>query len=224
MDPLPAGVSILFVGCTAEDEEVCASGRNHRVAFTPSSGTKYFGIFGRSAIGRYSFGVALDSDGNVRDAGPEIFTGPDRGPIVDPENPDSDPPSVVINASCTSTTGCLGSLVGISPMTVLFDGNATSEFPIDSAKTEWDFDISDAIGVNTRQRNARYIYEVPAGETKVFTARLTMVDTRNVPGTAQVNIEVRGGDEIIEDGGMELLSYFHTSPRASVRNKRFMGI
>jgi len=219
MTPLPAGVTILFVGCTVAEEEVCASGRTHRVDFTPSSGTKYFGIFARNGVGRYSFGVALDSDGNVRDAGPEIFTRGDTGPIdIDPNDPDPTPPSVVINATCTSVTGCLGPLVGLSPMTVSFDGNAVSEFPIDSAKTEWDFDISDAISVNTRQRNAQYTYEVLAGETKVFTARLTMVDTRNVAGIAEVNIEVRGGDEIsdAEDGSVRILVELQGSSGSNV--------
>ena len=218
MVPLPAGVSILFAECIANEEEVCASGRTHRVTFTPSSGTKHFGIFARNAVGRYSFGVAIDSDGNVRDAGPEIFATGSVEPIIDPENPAVEPLSLVINATCSSTTGCLGALVGLSPMTVTFDGNATSEFPIDSTQTAWDFDISDAISVNTRQRNAQYTYEVLAGETKVFTARLTMVDTRNVAGIAEVNIEVRGGDEIsdAEDGSVRILVELQGSSGSNV--------
>lgn len=201
LDALPSGVSVLFAGCNAQEDEVCAGGRTHRVDFAPTGATKHFGIFARNDVGRYSFGVALDSDGNARDGGPEIFETPDD-PIGDPGGgPTEEPLSLVINARCASVTGCLGQLVGLSPMTVVFDGNAISEHAIDSTQTAWDFDVNDAVQVNTQQRSGRYTYEAPPGEVRTFTARLTMVDVRGNAGTAEVNIEVRGGEDIGGGGG-----------------------
>ena len=46
----------------------CEAGEQQCVNYD-ASGTKYFAIYGRSLIGRYSFGVSLDTDGNVGDNG-----------------------------------------------------------------------------------------------------------------------------------------------------------
>jgi subtilisin family serine protease/PKD repeat protein len=170
--PLPNGVSILLVGPGTATQ------------FEPPVGdVKYFGIYGRSNIGRYSFGVAVDSDGNVSGGSTVVVDEPDT-PIFDPT-----PPAVTLFAN---------PLQGESPLTVTFSGNAVSSFPIDETQTAWDFDISDTTTVNTRERFAAYTYEVDPGQTRTFVARLTMFDTSGASGSAQVSIVVDGGG--VEEG------------------------
>lgn len=190
VQPLPAGVNFTFIGCST-GAEACATAVTHTVPFLLPAGKKYFGIYGRNAIGRYSYGVSIDSDGNKLDDGPVIQEpvsggggGVDGGAI--------DRVSVTIAATPKA---------GTSPLTVAFNGNAVSNIPIDHTQTAWDFDASDGVFVDTRERNATYTYTVLPGQTRRFTARLTMVDMEGNTGSAETQIFVDGGGTAPTPGG-----------------------
>ena len=71
--PLPANVEVLAVGCGltcgAETAGLCEAGAPQCVEFLQPAGKKYLAIYARSLIGRYSFGVKVDTDGNITDPG-----------------------------------------------------------------------------------------------------------------------------------------------------------
>ncbi|MBU0718007.1 MAG: S8 family serine peptidase [Planctomycetes bacterium] len=187
LEPLPVGVSVLAVGCglTCDVTAVgtCEAGAGQCVGFLQPSGKKYFAVYARNLVGRYSFGVAADTDGNVTDNGqlpPRSAGGTTPGTgVTDP----SAGPKVTISVS---------PLDGDSPLTVDFRGNASSVLEIDDARTAWDFDIGDDVAVDATTRNAERTYTVPAGESKTFIARLTMFDVAGNIGYAQVAIHVTG--------------------------------
>ena len=176
LEPLPAGV------------EITAVGDDLSIDISESSGRRYYGIWSRSSIGRYSFGLAVDSDGAYWDAGSTDVPG------EDPDDPGTggDTP---IGPTKPAVTIFATPLEGLSPLTVTFAGNAVSANPIDSTLTAWDFDISDAVTVDSNSRNATHTYEVPAGEQRTFIARLTMYDTEGNSGSASVAIKVDGGGD-----------------------------
>ncbi|MHC4697432.1 MAG: S8 family serine peptidase, partial [Planctomycetota bacterium] len=180
---LPAGVGVKALGCglaCGTETAECGPGMPQCVEFDASTGTKYFAIYGRSSIGRYSFGVSADSAGNVTDSG--------RLPLGAPGGGGDGQPSVEGPKVTISVTP----LEGISPLTVEFMGNAVSELEIDDSRTEWDFDIDDDDSPTSNQRNTEYTYEVLPGETRVLRARLTMYDVDGNVGTAEVAIRVMG--------------------------------
>ena len=101
------------------------------------------------------------------------------------------PPAVTIIAS---------PLEGRSPLTVNFNGNAISEVGIDKSRTQWDFDTDDHSTVDATVTSRSWIYTVPPGEIRTFTARLTMYDVMGNPGFTEVRIRVVGED--VDDGGI----------------------
>ncbi|MEK6674295.1 MAG: S8 family serine peptidase [Planctomycetota bacterium] len=193
---LPTGVTVVLSGegdnadvpdC---DGLVCEFGLDQNIILDSGNTGGFFGIFGRNAIGRYSFGVAVDSSGAVTDPGPElgltdsIDTGTGGDPTVEG-------PKVTISVS---------PLEGVSPLTVRFVGNAVTTQPIDESETEWDFDIDSEQETKANTRNAVFTYQVPAGQTRTFSARLTMADVLGNFGTATAMIRVQGaGGESTED-------------------------
>ncbi len=190
IEPLPEGVEVLTVGCeltcAADETPACEEGADQCALFLIPAGKKYFGIYGRSSIGRYSFGVAADSDGNVLDSG---IIGEGEGGGTDPGTTQPSGPAVTISAT---------PLEGFSPLEVNFKGNAVSELPIDESQTAWDFDVDDSILVNTNKRTTSHTYTVATGQSKTFVARLTMFDVADNSGFAEVAIRVHG-EQI--DGG-----------------------
>lgn len=183
----PTGVTVLAVGCPlvcGSGTGSCTAGATQCVTFEPSSVTKYFVVYARNAAGRYSWGVAADTSGNVVNAGqlppnaPASDGGGDGGgSVVTPG------PKVSIMVSPTQ---------GTSPLTVRFMGNAATDLPIDESRTAWDFDLDDGIAVDATTRNATHTYVVAAGDRRTFMARLTMFDVDGNVGSAQVAIRVDG--------------------------------
>lgn len=191
LQPLPAGVSVLAVGCeltcSSSDIAACGTGAAQCATFQ-TGGTKFFGLYGRSSIGRYSWGVAADSTGAVTDSG-VLTGGSSGGGGSGGGGVPGQGPAVTISVS---------PLRGRSPLTVNFAGNAVSEMPIDNSKTAWDFDVDDDETVNARTRNATHTYTVGDGVTRTFVARFTMVDIENEAGSAEVAITVEGN---VTNGG-----------------------
>ena len=225
IEALPAGVQVLATGCrltcTADDLPLCDCNTEQCVEFLLPAGRKFFAIYARSSGGRYSFGVGLDSDGNVRgeatlidrdhpsceETGDNGNGGSTGGGTVAP----AEGPALTIEASVTE---------GDSPLTVQFKGNAISALPIDDSRTAWDFDTSDGILVDAFTRNASHVYEAPPGQTVTFIARLTMFDTAGNPGSAQVAIRVDGppvqGTEGITSSDVEIIVSLPGNPGSSV--------
>ena len=195
IEPLPSNVEVLAVGCGlacgVDAEALCEAGAEQCVEFLQPSGNKYVAIYARNILGRYSFGVSADTDGNVVDGGelPPRSAGAGGGAaiIVDP----SLGAKVTINVS---------PLEGPSPLTVQFRGNASSVLPIDDSRTAWDFDIDDEDPVDATTRNAEHTYVVTGGGAKTFIARLTMYDNEGNVGFAQTAIRVTGSGTGIDDG------------------------
>ncbi|MBI4719546.1 MAG: S8 family serine peptidase [Planctomycetes bacterium] len=189
LSPLPEGVAITAVGCPLSCASTaaagCTAGTRHCVPVT-AGGTRYYGVYARSAIGRYSFGVSVDTDGNILDPGalpPTAADVPTDGGSSGGGTIPTSGPKLTITTSATR---------GQSPLTVSFMGNAISEAGIDETRTTWDFDIDDAVPVNATTRNAQYTYIVPSGEMRTYIARLTMYDVNGNSGSAQISIEVEG--------------------------------
>lgn len=203
--PLPEGVSILTSGCALVCRDSgsgsCEIGAEQCVEFVQPSGTKHFAIYARSGIGRYSFGVRADSTGAVTNAG-ELPPGETVGiggtggtSGGGGEGQPVERPKVTVNPSPLS---------GPSPLTVHFTGNGErGTFAIDDSRTSWDFDISDGITPDATSRTADHTYVVEAGQTKVFTARLTMHDVATPAniGFEDVNITVMGSGAAVGGGG-----------------------
>lgn len=206
---LPAGVSIPFIGCF--DDAGCAVvGGTHEVDFEPG-GKKYFAIFGRNEVGRYSYGVKIDSEGNKQDDGPVIVEPIDTDPADNPSDVPTNRVAVTIMATPRA---------GTSPLLVAFNGNAVSDIPIDETQTAWDFDAADGILVDTRERFASHTYEMPAGQTRRFRARLTMVDMEGNTGTGEVEIFVDGGGSVPPTGGggndLKIIVGTESNPTANI--------
>ena len=200
---LPDGVEVLFAGCQA-DEETCEDGARHAVSFTTNpEQKKFFALYARNEIGRYSFGVAADSTGSVRGSGPELVESLGVVPIGDTTGGSSvQDPIVAVTISATPRQG-------MSPLTVTFEGNAVSDFDIDDDKTEWNFDsIERPDDVDSTSRITEHIYDVDPGKRKDFIARLRMVDEMGNSDVASVLISVDGGesDEIGGQNEVEIIT------------------
>lgn len=219
LESLPAGVTVTATGCSlscgSDAIGTCELAADQCVGFLQPAGKLFFAIYARSTSGRYSFGVATDSDGNTRGAGEILAPLPDDetggGGGVDTPVP-VDVPAVTISASPIS---------GQSPLTVRFTGNAISARPIDESRTAWDFDTSDGTVVNASSRNTSHTYDALAGERRVYTARLTMYDIDGNVGIAQVNITVDGaasssGDGNITSGDISIVVASVNSPDSNV--------
>lgn len=183
IEALPENVSIAWVGCTNGD---CSKDADQELDFEqPEFGRRFFAIFGRNSVGRYSFGVPIDS------------TSLSTGGTADPEP--IRPPAVTITAS---------PLEGASPLTVQFNGNAISALEIDGNRTTWDFDIDDERRVDATTPVATFTYVVPPGETRRFTALLTMADVSGNEGSAVVRIRVQGptvdAGEAVDTTGIQI--------------------
>jgi subtilisin family serine protease len=153
---------------------------------SPEAGTAFFGIYARNIVGRYSWGVAVDSDGNVTDAGP-IDTGDGNGDDGDGMAvlPINEEPKVSVDASPNA---------GTSPLVVTFRGNALTNTPI--ASTEWDFgDGSPTVGEST----TTHTYTVADRDEQRFTATFTVVDEDGDVGFRSIAINVTADSS--GDGG-----------------------
>lgn len=158
---LPANVEVLFVGCDSE----CLKGSAQSVSFElPAGGRKFFAIYGRNAIGRYSFGYPIDWEGKTTGGTGTLPLAAPRPTI----GADPFPPS------------------GTAPFTVNFNGNAISDQSLDNSKTTWDFDVGAGETVDAVGASASHTYDTPG----VYTARLTMVDVAGVKGIAEIRINV----------------------------------
>ncbi|MBI1827619.1 MAG: S8 family serine peptidase, partial [Planctomycetes bacterium] len=117
IQPLPTGVTVLAVGCSlvcsSSQTPKCEASAAQCVSFLQPGGTKSFAIYGRSRIGRYSFGVAADSNGEVTDPGTDTGGGSSGG--SGGGGTTVTPPAVTITAT---------PLQGQSPLYVTFNGNA----------------------------------------------------------------------------------------------------
>ncbi len=208
---LPAGVTALAVGCGFTcDGSIgqCVTGTRQCVLLP--AGNKSFAIYARNSLGRYSWGVGLDSAGNVNGSGRFIDLSA-GGDVVIPTGPPPSRPTLTINVS---------PLEGTSPLTVHFQGNATSSVPIDEARTIWDFDINQPPEVDETTRAATHIYEVAESETRTFIARLTMYDTNGTPGVEEVAIKVTGASFRDEDeltsGNLRIIVGLPNTPDSNV--------
>ncbi|MCH7813082.1 MAG: S8 family serine peptidase [Planctomycetes bacterium] len=143
----------------------------------PESGVAYFGIFGRNDAGRYSWGVLVDSNGNVTDGG-IIDTGGDAGDdgsdVIDV--PISPIPKVSVEVSPRR---------GLSPLTVEFQGNALTDSEITS--TEWDFGDDSAVST---ERDVSHTYTVTDGRSHRFIATFSVVDEEGDTGQRSIAIDV----------------------------------
>lgn len=186
---LPSGVSVRATGCALQcsgDAPTECEPNSENCVDWVASGTKYLAIFARNGLGRYSFGVAADSTGDVRGEA-ELIAGVASGGSGGGGGGGSLPttgPAVTIAAA---------PLEGTSPLTVRFTGNALSSKAIDDSRTAWDFDVNDGVIVDSTSRNAQRTYTVPEGVTRTFIAQLTMYDVDGNPGSERVSIQVRGG-------------------------------
>jgi hypothetical protein len=156
----------------------------------PEFGTAYFAIYAQNNVGRYSWGVAVDSEGNVTDAGP-IDTGEGVGGQDDDviELPINEDPKVSITASPRQ---------GTSPLRVEFQGNAQTDTPV--ASTEWNFgDDSEPVSA----RDTTHTYTVTDGRASRFIATFTVVDEEGDTGQRSIAIDVEptAGDGDAGDSG-----------------------
>lgn len=190
---LPANVRVLAVGCGmvcgGTVSAGCVAGAENCVEYAATGAKKFFAVYARNTIGRYSFGVALDNEGGIADTGrlpPSAGAGSGQPGTMQPG------PQVTINVTPLS---------GVSPLTVRFSGNAVTDVPIDNTRTAWDFDINDSITVDATTRTAQHTYVVPAGDRRTFIARLTMYDVDGNAGMAQIAIRVDGASAGTGGGG-----------------------
>jgi hypothetical protein len=155
--------------------------------FDASTGTQYFGIYSVGLTERrgytYGFGVSVDSDGNVLDSGKTLDlggSGGDNGQILLP--PGSEDPRVSIEVN---------PLIGDSPLTVHFKGNAQTSAAIESYL--WDF----GDGATSSSRETDHTYFVASGSERFF-PKLTVTDVEGRTGERSVAVDVtaptEGGD------------------------------
>jgi len=188
---LPPDVSVLGVGCELTCDNVnaqCALAADKCTDFLIPTGKKYFGLYARTLTGRYSFGVAADSDGNVTNSGivtsdPFGGAGSSTGGSTGGDSNTGTGPAVTIRAV---------PLEGESPLSVQFQGNAVSAVAIDESATAWDFDTADGVIIDARSRTVVHTYTVPTGQTRSFKARLTMCDVDGSCDSDTVTIRARG--------------------------------
>jgi len=158
---LPDNVNVLFVGCGSDCLKDSAQSVNFEL---PSGGRKFFAIYARNAIGRYSFGSPIDWEGKTTG-------GTGTLPLAAPR------PTIGANPFPPS---------GKAPLTIDFNGNAVSDQSLDNSQTTWDFDVGAGESVDAAGASVSHTYDVPG----VFTARLTMVDVTGVKGFAEIRINV----------------------------------
>jgi hypothetical protein len=194
---LPAGVSVLAAGCNlvcgANSTGQCEFGANQCVSYATDAGNKFFGIYARNSIGRYSWGVAAASFGGVINPGELVgrgFSGGGNNVPIDTSTPPKPKAGPAVSTN-------ISPLRGRSPLAVSFNGNAVSAYPIDDSKTTWDFDVNDGVAVDARTRKASHVYT--AGDvSKTFVARFSMTDVNGNVGSQEIAIFVEAD---VEDGG-----------------------
>ena len=154
--------------------------------FDDSLGIIYFGVFARNAAGRYSFGVSINSEGDIFEVGRSTNTGAVDDNENENDNTSGGPaptvPTVSIEVSSPS---------GVAPLLVSFRGNSPeSDSPIISFS--WDFgDGSDPVN----ESEAEYEYEVPG----TYTATFTVTDADGDVGTKSIVITVLSSESADED-------------------------
>lgn len=204
---LPSGVTVLAVGCPlicGTETVTCTAGAAHCVNFEAAGTTKYFAVYARSSSGRYAFGVAADTSGNVIDNG----SLPPNAPGSDGGNSGGggvNTPGPKVSIMVTPTEGT-------SPLAVRFTGNASTDLPIDETRTVWDFDLDGGNAVDATTRNAAYTYVVAAGERRTFIARLTMYDEAGNVGSAQAAIRVDGASSDVGGDGAGTVAILISNP------------
>ena len=167
--PVTTGVTVVFKDSGDTEESY---------KFTPPDfGTAYFAIFAQNQVGRYSWGVAVDSEGNVTDAGP-LDTGTGSG--GDDGDEDTSPVNEVPNVSVEVSPRS-----GTSPLTVNFKGNALTNS--DVVSTEWDFGDGSPV---EQAREVTHVYTVTDGTTTRFIATFTVEDAEGDVGSRSVAIDV----------------------------------
>jgi hypothetical protein len=189
----PTDGAVYTVGQTvAEGVTIVANADAQQYAFEESAETQYFGLFSRNLINFYSWGVLVDSDGNVTGGG----SSSEVTPVVPPVN---QAPRVNISVSPLS---------GLSPLTVSFQGNAQTDTGVVS--TTWDF----GDGVTDTRRTTTHTYIVPSGATDSFTATFTVEDADGDVGSRSVVIHVSSPDQPTNDnsGGGGALKILVESP------------
>lgn len=171
---------------------------NANTNFTLPAGEskRYYALFPANAIGRYGFGVTIDTDGNVEGiSGAPGGDGPSQVEFIKP--------AVSISVS---------PLLGTSPLQVTFKGNALSGRTLESFT--WEFDDGD-----TAERNqATHVYEVAPDETRRFFPSFTVVDDLGNIGRRTVAVDVRGTDTTAEDGADANLLILVSRPGSSGSN------
>jgi len=150
----------------------------------PAAGIVYFGIFTQNNVGRWSWGVAVDSNGVVTDPGPVDVVDDDGGDEI----PVNEVPSLSIDVSPRS---------GQSPLTVRFQGNALTDSEVVAA--QWDFGDGSA-PVDTR--STTHTYTVTDGTNKRYVATFTVEDADGDVGERSIAIDVAadGGGSDTGDG------------------------
>lgn len=162
LTPLPEGVQVVSVGCKSG----CEPGSDQSVDVTlPVAGTKLFGIYGRSEIGRYSFGAAARAN-SVRAPAVTISASPLAGPS---------PLTVRFNGNATGEQG-------IDPTRGMWEFFA----PGDTAP------MSQQACTSSGGCSATVTFRADPGQTSAFRARLTMYDVLGIEGSAEVQILVAG--------------------------------
>ncbi len=136
----------------------------------------YFAIFARNSRHHYSWGVAVDSDGNVVNPGSDIGGDGgdgDGGPLIPVPLPTA--PEVSISATPLS---------GTSPLLVEFRGNARTNSNVVSRL--WDF----GDGTTDPRGTATHTYRVAEGASQSFLATFTVTDSEGEVGSKSVLIQV----------------------------------
>ncbi len=154
--------------------------------FDDSLGIIYFGVFARNAAGRYSFGVSVNSEGDVVEVGRSTNT----GAIEDNDN-ENDNTSVGPAPTVPTVSIEVSSPSGLAPLLVSFRGNSPeSDSPIVSFS--WDFgDGSDPVN----ESETEHEYELPG----TFTATFTVTDADGDVGTRSIVITVLSPESADED-------------------------
>jgi len=155
-------------------------------SYTFAGGKKlYFAIFARNSRKHYSWGVAVDSNGNVVNPGSDTGGGGGDGgdgPIIPIPPPTT--PEVSISATPLS---------GYSPLLVEFRGNARTDSNVVSRL--WDF----GDGTTDPRGTATHTYRVPKGTSQTFLATFTVTDSEGDVGSKSVQIHVRSAESTDEN-------------------------
>ncbi len=135
------------------------------------SATRFFALFPTNSVGRFGYGVSIDTNGNVDGVAGGGSSG-DGGTTTS-----FDRPVASIEVSPLS---------GTSPLEVRFRGNVISNRPLNM--TEWDFDDGGA----AERSHVTHVYEVGATETRRFFPSFLVEDDQGVVTTRTVAIDVSG--------------------------------